>query len=55
MSPFAAKKQQFIRWYYGHFVNDPQADVPMFGAVISYDALRLRHAVRRVKRLLRLG
>lgn len=44
------KKKAFIRWYYGSWVNDPQAEVPMFGAVISYDALRLHAAMRWIKR-----
>lgn len=44
------QKKCFIRWYYGSWVNDPQAEVPMFGAVISYEALRLHAAVRWVRR-----
>jgi hypothetical protein len=47
---WAARKQQFIRWYGGYFVNDPKADVIMFGLVISPGALRLHRAVRLVKR-----
>lgn len=50
MSFFAQKKKQFIRWYYGRFVNDPYAEVPMFGSVISLNALRLHAAVRYARR-----
>lgn len=44
------KKKQFIRWYYGSWVNDPQAEVPMFGAVIPYRALQLHALVRWLKK-----
>lgn len=50
MTFLARKKKAFIRWYYGSWVNDPQAEVPMFGAVISYDALRLHAVVRWFRR-----
>lgn len=50
MSFLEQKKKQFIRWYYGAWVNDPQAEVPMFGAVIPYRALQLHAAVRWIKR-----
>ena len=47
---FEQQKKRFIRWYYGSWVNEPQAEVPMFGAVISYNALRLHAAMRWVRR-----
>lgn len=45
-----ARKQQFIRWYGGYFVNDPQAEVIMFGLVMSRGALRLHRWVRFAQR-----
>lgn len=41
MSWKAKKKKQFIRWYYGHFENDPKSEVIHFGLVRSRGAQRL--------------
>lgn len=52
MSFLAQKKQQFIRWYGGYFVNDPQAETFTFGLYRSRGAMRLSRFIRRVRRWL---
>jgi hypothetical protein len=42
-------KKNLIRWYYGHFVNDPQAETFTFGLVRPYGAQRLTRILRRLR------
>ena len=48
MSFIAQKKKQFIRWYAGHFVNDPYAETFTFGLYRSPGAQRLTRILRRL-------
>lgn len=45
-----ARKKQFIRWYYGSFVNDRYADTIMFGVQRPLGAMRLSRNIARVQR-----
>ncbi len=53
MTFFEKKKQQFIRWYGGYFVNDPYAETFTFGLYRSRNAMRLSRFISRVQRVLR--
>lgn len=44
----AKKKKDFIRWYYGSFVNDPHSEIIMFGAVRPLGAIRLSRILKRL-------
>ena len=48
MSWKSEKKKQFIRWYYGHFENDPKSDVIHFGLVRSAGAQRLSRVLNKL-------
>lgn len=43
------KKNAFIRWYYGSFVNDPQAETFTFGLHRPLAAIRLSRIINRVR------
>lgn len=53
MSFIEQKKQQFIRWYGGYFVNDPQAETFTFGLYRPRNAMRLSRLIYRVQRWVR--
>lgn len=44
------KKQRFIRWYYGYFVNDPNAETFTFGLHRPLAAMRLNEWINRIRR-----
>lgn len=48
MSFFKQQKQKFIRWYGGHFVNDPNAETFSFGLYMPLNAIRLHRILRRL-------
>lgn len=43
-------KQRFIRWYYGEFVYEPQAEIIRFGVVRSRGAQRLSRVLGWLRR-----
>lgn len=53
MSFLEQKKKQFIRWYYGEFVNDPQAETFTFGLHRPLGAIRVSRNIARVKHVLK--
>ncbi len=51
MSWLEKQKKRYIRWYYGEFVNDPRAEIIMFGLIRSRGARRMDKVMAFIRRL----